>query len=97
MLTPRQCADRSPVGYHSILRRIRSGELPAVQVGGRYGVREEDFQAWLDAHVVNPAESPVADLLPPTRRSRRPAARPRSFTARAKALRADRDAEEDES
>jgi excisionase family DNA binding protein len=63
LLSPREVADRVPVGYHAILRAIRKGELRASLLRGKYAVRESDLEQWVDDNVVQPpAPAPVRAL-----------------------------------
>ena len=50
LLTLRETAERLHVSVDTVRRRIASGELPAVQLGGRGApvrVDERDLQRWL--------------------------------------------------
>lgn len=40
------------VSNMTVYRLIRSGALPAVQIGNRYRVRESDVHKYLDEHYV---------------------------------------------
>lgn len=53
LLSPRDVSDLVPIGYHAILRAIRSGELRASELRGRYAIRPRDLEAWLDDTVVD--------------------------------------------
>lgn len=58
LLSPHDVAELVPVGYHAVLRAIRSGELRASELRGRYAIRPADFEAWVQQNVVKPATSP---------------------------------------
>ena len=52
LLTVRQAANRLGVHEDTVWRRIRRGDLPAVQLGGRgtaVRIDERQFEAWLEA------------------------------------------------
>jgi excisionase family DNA binding protein len=57
LLSPHDVAELVPIGYHAVLRAIRSGELRASELRGRYAIRPADFEAWVQRNVVKPAPS----------------------------------------
>lgn len=64
LLSPRDVAELVPIGYHAVLRAIRSGELRASELRGRYAIRPADFEAWVRQNVVKPPAPPQpADAL----------------------------------
>lgn len=52
-LTASEAAERMRVSKMTVYRLIRSGKLPAVQIGKAYRVRERDLEGYLDASYVN--------------------------------------------
>lgn len=58
LLSPRDVAELVPIGYHAVLRAIRSGELRASELRGRYAIRPADFEAWVRQNVVKPPAPP---------------------------------------
>lgn len=57
LLSPHDVAELVPIGYHAVLRAIRSGELRASELRGRYAIRPADFEAWVQHNVVKPPSS----------------------------------------
>ena len=55
-LTASEAAERMRVSKMTVYRLIRSGQLPAVQIGKAYRVRESDLESYLDASYVNVTE-----------------------------------------
>lgn len=51
-LTVSEVAHLMRVSNMTVYRLIRSGALPAVQIGNRYRVRESDVHKYLDEHYV---------------------------------------------
>jgi excisionase family DNA binding protein len=58
LLSPHEVAQLVPIGYHAVLRAIRSGELRASELRGRYAIRQADFEAWVQSNVVRPSVPP---------------------------------------
>lgn len=54
-LTAAEAAERMRVSKMTVYRLIRSGKLPAVQIGKAYRVREDDLEGFLDSSYVNAA------------------------------------------
>lgn len=52
-LTASEAAERMRVSKMTVYRLIRSGKLPAVQIGKAYRVREDDLEGYLNASYVN--------------------------------------------
>ena len=52
LLSPRDVSELVPIGYHAILRAIKSGELRASELRGRYAIRPRDLEAWLEDNLV---------------------------------------------
>jgi len=55
-LTVPETAERMRVSKMTVYRLIRSGKLPAVQIGKTYRVKETDLEEYLDASYVHVAE-----------------------------------------
>ena len=51
-LTASEAAERMRVSKMTVYRLIRSGQLPAVQIGKAYRVRESDLEGYLNASYV---------------------------------------------
>jgi len=54
-----------PVNRRTIYRLIKSGNLPAVRIGGQWRFRRSDLDAWIDRHrtsVHQQAVEPTAGL-----------------------------------
>jgi excisionase family DNA binding protein len=60
LLSPRDVSELVPIGYHAILRAIKSGELRASELRGRYAIRPRDLEAWLEDNVVKSYARPSA-------------------------------------
>lgn len=54
LLSPHEVAELVPIGYHAVLRAIRSGELRASELRGRYAIRPADLEAWVQHNMVRP-------------------------------------------
>jgi excisionase family DNA binding protein len=55
LLTTRQVAEILAVSPETVLRRIRSGELPAIRLASNaLRVREDEFEAYLERHTTRP-------------------------------------------
>lgn len=52
-LTASEAAERMRVSKMTVYRLIRSGKLPAVQIGKAYRVRDDDLEHYLDSSYVN--------------------------------------------
>ena len=52
-LTATEAAERMRVSKMTVYRLIRSGRLPAVQIGKAYRVRERDLEDYLNASYVS--------------------------------------------
>ena len=52
-LTASEAAERMRVSKMTVYRLIRSGKLPAVQIGKAYRVRENDLEQYLNSSYVN--------------------------------------------
>lgn len=48
MLTIKDCMATARCGRPTILKAIKTGELPAARIGKKFVVRPEDLQAWID-------------------------------------------------
>jgi excisionase family DNA binding protein len=79
-MTLEQVAERLCCSVRTVRRRINAGELRASHIGrGKWLIREEDLDAYLDATATRPREvrplPPAKPVQPPTpamaRRSRR--------------------------
>lgn len=51
-LTASEAAERMRVSKMTVYRLIKSGKLPAVQIGKAYRVREDELERYLDASYV---------------------------------------------
>jgi excisionase family DNA binding protein len=71
LLSPRQVAERSGLSTDAVYRAIHRGELRASRVcdGSRLRIREDDFERWIAANLVEPKS-------PPQARGRRTSGRP---------------------
>lgn len=58
-LTVQEVADRMRCEHRTVRRAIRSGELEAALIGGKWVIREEAVEAWFDARTAC-AEPPPA-------------------------------------
>lgn len=54
-LTASEAAERMRVSKMTVYRLIRSGKIPAVQIGKAYRVRENDLEQYLNSSYVNSA------------------------------------------
>jgi excisionase family DNA binding protein len=74
ILTVQEVAERMRCEHRTVRRAIRSGELEAALIGGKWLVREEAVDAWFRSRcaVPNPFEPPRARR--PRSDSRRPEA-----------------------
>jgi excisionase family DNA binding protein len=52
-LTASEAAERMRVSKMTVYRLIRSGKIPAVQIGKAYRVREDDLERYLNSSYVN--------------------------------------------
>lgn len=52
-LTAAEAAERMRVSKMTVYRLIRSGKLPAFQIGKAYRVREDDLERYLDSSYVH--------------------------------------------
>jgi excisionase family DNA binding protein len=77
ILTVQEVAQRMRCEHRTVRRAIRSGELEAAFIGGRWLVREEAVDDWFRSRCASPAPFPQA---------------PRARTPRAGARRPDRPA-----
>jgi len=50
LLTIADTAVRLQLSEHTIRRRIASGELPAVRLGARIRIDQDDLEQWLAEH-----------------------------------------------
>lgn len=71
ILTVQEVAERMRCEHRTVRRAIRSGELEAALIGGRWLVREEAVDAWFRARCATPS------LFSEPRRARPPRAAPR--------------------
>ena len=55
-LTVAEVADLMRVSKMTVYRLIRSGKLPAVQIGKAYRVREDELESYLNANYVKAPE-----------------------------------------
>jgi excisionase family DNA binding protein len=71
MLTPQDIEAYTGLEYHAVVRRLKVGEIRGYKLCGKWRVRPEDFEAWLEANVHRPVE-PTQPRVP--KRSSRPPA-----------------------
>jgi excisionase family DNA binding protein len=71
MLDPKDIAAFTGLEYHAVVRRLKSGEIRGYKLAGKWRVRPQDLEAWLEANL----HQPVAPAQPraPRRSSRPPA------------------------
>jgi excisionase family DNA binding protein len=73
ILTVQEVAQRMRCEHRTVRRAIRSGELEAAFIGGRWLVREEAVDDWFRARCASPSQFPKAPRArTPRAGSRRP-------------------------
>ncbi len=61
LLTTREVAETLAISPESVLRRIRSGELPAIRLSSKaIRIRESELEDYLERHEYNAAAAAVA-------------------------------------
>lgn len=68
LLSPQDAAEFTGLSYHAILRAIHDGELRASKLRGRFVLRAEWVEEWIDANVITPI--PPSPQRPVARRRR---------------------------
>lgn len=58
-LTAAEAAERMRVSKMTVYRLIKAGELPAVQIGRSYRVREDDLERYLQSNYVKASDRPA--------------------------------------
>ena len=84
ILTIQEVADRMRCEHRTVRRAIRSGELEAALIGGRWLVREEAVDDWFRSRCA----SPGAFMQPRRARTQRPASKRSGGTASVERLQA---------
>jgi hypothetical protein len=67
LLTAQQIIDHSGIGYHTLLRKFRSGSLPALKVAGHWRVELAAYRAWLERQRYAPRTEPDGPPAPSPR------------------------------
>lgn len=58
-LTIEEVAELMRCEHRTVRRAIRSGDLEAAMMGGKYLIRREAIEAWFARHTVSPAPRPA--------------------------------------
>jgi len=59
ILTIQEVAERMRCEHRTVRRAIKTGQLEAALIGGRWLVREEAVDAWFESRCVSPGPFPV--------------------------------------
>ena len=71
LLTAQQIIEHCGIGYHTLLREVRSGRLPALKVAGQWRVELAAYRAWLDRQRYVPRIEPGIRMEPAHRQPSR--------------------------
>jgi excisionase family DNA binding protein len=60
LISPEEAAQRASLSRRAIYRAIQRGELTASLLCSRLRIREDDFDAWVEANRLTPSPRPKA-------------------------------------